>query len=110
VLGNFSCWAMCPAPSAAAIRPVNGYSERRSSTEISALVERRYEEICATPGESMRVLSGKLEKGSGALEFPMRWLLLATKGDLIKPDQKAALRPQMLCGATPAARLLGHGS
>jgi len=50
-------------------------SERRSSTEISALVERLYEEICATPGESMRVLSGKLEKGLGALEFPMRRLV-----------------------------------
>lgn len=50
-------------------------SEKRSPDEISALMERLYQEICACPGESMGVLSGKLEQRSAALAFPMRRLV-----------------------------------
>jgi len=48
---------------------------KRPPTEILALMERLYEEICASPGESMGVLSGKLEQGAGALSFPVRRLV-----------------------------------
>lgn len=48
---------------------------KRPSSEISILVERLYEEICAHPGESMGVLSGLLEQRTLALSVPVGRLL-----------------------------------
>ncbi len=76
-------------------------SPHRSMSEISALAEALYTQICSQPGETMMVLSQAVGHSSAALALPARKLVDA---EMVKKTGRNATTRYFPVGRQPAKR------
>ena len=99
-----------PAPREGRAKAVSPAPQtRRRPEELAVLGERLYAAVCATPGETMTVLAGKLGTSARRLEVPVRRLKHADRVRSVGRRQHTRYFPMVMDETTARTPLVAVG-